>query len=93
MLVEARRFHLFPESSSIAPFSSCTVYCIRLIPVLLGLQVHKLPFCSRVHDVCAGARVLCVVTVMPAYCILKVLHEDSFNLRNQLMWCCAKTAL
>ena len=62
------------------------------IPILLGLQVRKLLF-SLVHNVCVLACVLRVVTVMRVYCILKVLHEDSFHWRLQLMWCCAKTAL
>ena len=54
-----------------------------------GAQVtFKCSWCVR-----ACVCVLCVVTVMPAYCILKVLHEDSFHVRNQLIWCCAKTAL
>ena len=70
------------------------MYCIgyTFIPILLGLQVRKLLF-SLVHNVCVRACVLRVVTVMRVYCIVKVLHEDSFHWRIQLMWCCAKTAL
>ena len=43
--------------------------------------MRKLLF-SLVHNVCVRACVLRVVTVMRAYCILKVLHEDFFSLEN-----------